>query len=216
MSLSLTLNDTCTPALTTASVAKAKPTELATLIDMMKQAISRLGMPSAPAPQAKPLALAPHDHRSHFCGGEHWKSSCEVLKEYVRDRKCILHDDGCIVLPGGHFIPCSIAGKIFRERLDEWHQQNPVSTSTANVLLLDILPTPTVSILQLSSDEHILSLEKELFTLRAHELAPGVQTQVQKAHDPDPPTDALTPAKRPMPAPAPTPATPIPPLVPAP
>ena len=97
-----------------ASIAKAEPTELATLIDMMKQAISKLSTPSAPAPQAKPLASALHDHCCHFCGGEHWKSSCKVLKEYV----C---DNGHIVLPGGHFIPGSITRKTFREHLDKWH-----------------------------------------------------------------------------------------------
>ena len=53
-SLSLTLDDTCTPALTMASVAKVEPTELSTLIDMMKQAIATLSTPSAPAPQVKP------------------------------------------------------------------------------------------------------------------------------------------------------------------
>ena len=215
MSLSLALNHTCTPAPMTASVAKAEPTELATLIDMMKQAISKLGSPSAPAPQAKPLALAPCNHHCHFCGGEHWKSSCEVLKEYIHEKKCILCNNGCIALPGGCFIPGSIARKTFREHLDKWHQQNLVSTLTANALLLDVFPNPTVSILQLSLEEHILSLKKELFALCAHEPAPGVWTRAQKAHDPDPPTDALTPAKRPMPAPAPAPVTPAPLLVPA-
>ena len=72
-----------------------------------------------------------------------------------------------------------------------------------------------VGILQLSSEECILLLEKELFTLHAHELGPGVQTRAQKAHNPDPPTEAPTPAKRPTPAPAPAPATPIPPPVPS-
>ena len=214
-SLSLALDNTCTPAPTTAPIAKAEPTELTTLINMMKQAISKPGMPSALAPQAKPPALAPCDHHCHFCGGDHWKSSCEVLKEYIRDGKCILHDNGCIPLPGGHFIPGSVARKTFRERLDEWHRQNPVSTLTANMLLLDVSPNPTVSILQLSSEEHILSLEKELFALRAHEPAPGVRMRAQRACDPDPPTDALTPAKRPTPAPAPAPITPIPPPVPS-
>ena len=80
-----------------APIAKAEPTELATLIDMMKQAISKLGMPGAPAPLAKPPASALRDHHCHFCGGDHWKSSCKVLKEYVCDGKCILHDDGHIV-----------------------------------------------------------------------------------------------------------------------
>ena len=121
VSLSLALNNTRTPTPTMAPVAKAEPTELFTLINMMKQAISKLGTPSAPAPQAKPLASAPCDHHCHFCGGDHWKSSCEVLKEYVRDGKCILCDDGRIALPGGRFIPGSIAGKTFRERLDEWY-----------------------------------------------------------------------------------------------
>ena len=120
-SLSLTLDDTCTPAPTMAPIAKAEPTKLATLINMMKQAISKLSMLSALAPQAKPLASALHDHRCHFCGGDHWKSSCKVLKEYICDRKCILHDDGRIALPGGRFIPGSIAGKTFREHLDKWH-----------------------------------------------------------------------------------------------
>ena len=120
-SLSLALDDTRTPTPTTAPVAKAEPTELSTLIDMMKQAISKLGTPSALAPQVKPLASAPRDHRCHFCGGDHWKSSCEVLKEYIRDGKCILRDDGRIALPGGRFIPGSVAGKTFRERLDEWY-----------------------------------------------------------------------------------------------
>ena len=176
VSLSLTLNDTCTPAPTMTSVAKAKPTELTTLIDMMKQAISKLGTLSALAPQAKPPASAPRDHRCHFCGGEHWKSSCEVLKEYICDGKCILRNDGRITLPGGHFIPGSIARKTIREHLDKWHRQNPVSTLTANALLLDVSPNPTVGVLQLSSEECILSLEKELFALCAHEMAPGVRT----------------------------------------
>ena len=199
----------------TASVAKAEPTELATLINMMKQAISKLSMPSAPAPHAKSLTLAPNDHHCHFCGGEHWKSSCEVLKEYIHDGKCILCDNGCIMLPGGCFIPGSVARKTFRECLVEWHQQNLVSTSTTNTLLLDVLPNPMVGVLQLSSEECILSLEKELFALRAYEPAPGVQTRPQKACDPDPPTDVPTPAKRPMPALAPAPVTPAPPPVPA-
>ena len=184
-------------------------------IDVMKQAISKLSTPSAPAPHAKPLASAPHDHRCHFCGGDHWKSSCEVLKEYVHDGKCILRNDGCIALPGGCFIPGSIVGKTFRERLNEWHRQNLVSTSTTNVLLLDVSPNPTVGVLQLSLEEHILSLEKELFALHAHEPASGVEMRAQKAHNPNPPTDALTPAKRPMPAPAPAPVAPVPPPVPA-
>ena len=83
------------------------------------------------------------------------------------------------------------------------------------MLLLDVSPNPTIGILQLSSEEHILSLENELFALHAREPPPGVRMRAQKARDPDPPTDTLTPAKRHTPAPAPAPVTPIPLLVPA-
>ena len=74
---------------------------------------------------------------------------------------------------------------------------------------------PTESSLQLSSEERILSLEKELFALRARELAHGVWMRAQKARNPDPPTDAPTPAKKPTPAPAPAPVAPITPPVPS-
>ena len=81
--------------------------------------------------------------------------------------------------------------------------------------LLDVSPNPTIGVLQLSLEEHILSLKKELFALCAREPAPGVWTRAQKARDPDPSTDALTPAKRPTPPPAPAPVAPLAPPVPA-
>ena len=86
---------------------------------------------------------------------------------------------------------------------------------TANALLLDILPNPTVGVLQLSLEEHILSLKKKLFALCAHEPAPGVWTRAQKARNPNPPADTPTPAKRPTPTPAPAPVAPAPLPVPA-
>ena len=116
MSFSLTLDDMCTPTPTSISIAKAEPTKLTTLIDIMKQAIAKLSMQNGQAPQSKPLAMASCYLHCQFCRGEHWKSSCKVLKEYICNRKCMLHDDGCVTLPGGCFIPRAIAGKTFREQ----------------------------------------------------------------------------------------------------
>ena len=70
-----------------------------------------------------------------------------------------------VALPGGRFIPGAIAGKTFKEHIDQWHQQNPSSAATTNLLLFGVLPEPTMSTFQLSADEHIKSLEKELFVL---------------------------------------------------
>ena len=159
---SLALDDPCMPATITAPKANDKPTvkseELSALIDIMKQAIAKLGNQGAQA--SKPKPSAPHDYKCHFCGGDHFKSECDGLKEYVRDGKCILHDDGHVALPGGHFIPGAITGKMFKEHIDKWHQQNPSSTAMTNSLLFGVLPEPTMSMFQLSVDEHIKSLEK--------------------------------------------------------
>ena len=87
--------------------ANNKPTmkseELSALIDITKQAIAKLGNQGAPV--SKPKPPAPHDYKCHFCGGVHFKSECNGLKEYICDGKCMLHNDGHVALPGGHFIP---------------------------------------------------------------------------------------------------------------
>ena len=104
---------------TSTTVTKVEPTikteDFTTLLDVMKQAVSKMG---SQGNQSKPSP--PHDLHCHFCGGGHFKNSCDVLKEYIRDGKCMLRDDGCIALPGRHFIPGTIAGKTFKDRLDKW------------------------------------------------------------------------------------------------
>ena len=149
-----------TPAL----VAKAEPTikleDLSVLIEIMKQTIMKL---SNQGNQSEPSAL--HNLCCHFCRGNHFKNNCNILKEYICDRKSMLCDDSCIALPGGHFISGSITGKWFMDCLDGWYHQNPPSSSTTNLLLLGVLPEPATATFQLSSEECIQSLEKELFAL---------------------------------------------------
>ena len=79
----------------------------------------------------------------------------------------MLRDDGRIALPGRRFIPGAIAGKTFKDRLDEWLRQNPdpPPATTTNSLLLDVFPDPVTASFQLTADDHIHSLEKELFAL---------------------------------------------------
>lgn len=186
---------------TSVPVAKAEPTikseDLSVLIEIMKQTIAKL---SNQGNQSK--LLAPHNLCCHFCGGNHFKNNCDILKEYIHDGKCMLHEDSHIALPGGRFIPGSIASKWFKECLDEWYRQNPPSSSTTNLLLLGILPEPAAVTFQLSSEEHIQSLKKELFALCAHQQERGTCARVQKAHDQEP--VAETPAASNTSVPAPT------------
>ena len=99
--------------------------------------------------QSKPSPLC--NIHCHFCGGSHFKNSCDVLKEYICDSKCILHNDGCIALPGR--IPGTIAGKTFKDHLDKLLGQNPDPSPThmTNLLLLDIFPNPITASFQLSA-----------------------------------------------------------------
>ena len=128
----------------------------------MKQVVSKMG---SQGNQSKPSP--PRDLCCHLCGRGHFKNSCDVLKEYIRDSKCILRDDGCIALLGGCFILGTIAGKTFKDHLDKWLWQNPdpVPATTTNSLLLDVFPDPVTTLFQLMADDCIHSLEKELFAL---------------------------------------------------
>ena len=103
-----------------ATVARPEPAvkseELSALIDIMKQAVTKMGSQSS---QSKPQTS--RDLRCHFCSGNHFKNSCDLLKEYIHDGKCVLRNDSHIALPGGCFIPGAIAGQWFKDRLDEWH-----------------------------------------------------------------------------------------------
>ena len=182
MSYPLAYDDQWQATQTLAAVTKAEPVikteDFTALLDVMKQAVSKMGNQGN---QSKPSP--PCDLHCHFCGGGHFKNSCDILKEYIHDGKCILHDDGCITLPGRCFIPGMIAGKMFKDRLDEWLWQNPdpAPTPTTNSLLLDIFPNPVTALFQLTSDECIHSLEKELFALCSCQ-EKGIHTWAQKAH----------------------------------
>ena len=116
----------------------------------------------------------------------------------------MLCDDGSIALPGGRFIPGTIAGKTFKDRLDEWLRQNPdpAPATTTNSLLLDVFPDPVTASFQLTADDRIHSLEKELFALQSCQ-EKGVRTRAQKACEPE--TGKEVPSEREVSRPQPTP-----------
>ena len=166
---------------TLAAIAKVEPTikteDFTALLDVMKQAVSKMGNQGN---QSKPSP--PRNLHCHFCGGGHFKNSCNVLKEYIHDGKCILCDDGCIALLGGCFILGMITGKTFKDCLNKWLQQNPdpVPAPTTNLLLLGVFPNPATASFQHMSNECIHSFEKELFTLCSHQ-EKGICMWAQKA-----------------------------------
>ena len=177
----LVYNDQWQAAQMSTAITKVEPTikteDFTALLDVMNQAVSKTGNQGN---QSKPSP--PHNLCCHFCGRGHFKNSCGVLKEYIHDSKCILHNNGCIALPGWRFIPGMIAGKTFKDRLYEWLWQNPDTTPvpTTNLLLLDVFPNPVTASFQLMADDRINSLEKELFALCSRQ-EKGICTWAQKA-----------------------------------
>ena len=86
-------------AQTAVAMVKVEPAikteDFTVLLDVMKQVVSKMGN------QGNQSKLSPpHNLHCHFCGGGHFKNSCNILKEYIHNSKCILCNNGCITLPG--------------------------------------------------------------------------------------------------------------------
>jgi hypothetical protein len=62
----------------------------------------------------------------NFCGlPGHFIRECKAVVEYTRAGKCKRNPEGRVVLPAGSMVPRSIIGTWLRNRVDEYHQQNP-------------------------------------------------------------------------------------------
>lgn len=78
----------------------------------------------------------------NFCGlPGHFIRECEVVAEYTRAGKCKRSQDGRVVLPSGAMVPRSITGTWLRDRVDEYHRQNP--GQMAAQMLLEVAATAT-------------------------------------------------------------------------
>ena len=62
----------------------------------------------------------------NFCGVPgHFIQECKVVEEFIRFRKCKRNPEGKVILPIGAQVPRSIPGAWMRDRIEEWHRQNP-------------------------------------------------------------------------------------------
>jgi hypothetical protein len=149
----------------------------------------------------------PNNGLCNFCGGSgHFISDCKMLVQYIIDGKCKKNAEGKVVLPSGAFPPRSLGGRNLSERIDEYHRRNPKQLAAAQVssnttLMYDIVSPQVPTILsrdsdttqrssyQLSTAEHIDSLEKELFTLRNGKRFDGVEVPRFKRPNHPPPAN---------------------------
>ena len=55
----------------------------------------------------------------------HYIPDCPLIERMINEGKCRRNVEGCVVLPGGSWVPRSIPGKHLAERIEEWHRHNP-------------------------------------------------------------------------------------------
>ena len=111
----------------------------------------------------------------HYCGlAGHNINTCPAVEEDIGLGRIRRNKEGCIVLPGGGFVPRSMAGNNMRERVMNWHQNFPGHASV-NTLTLDSPPAPqpmfyasevgVAPSATMTTAERIQSLERELLAL---------------------------------------------------
>ena len=176
----------------TSAPAEVKTEDLAAILERITESFVKALSAATTArvsdrPRYTHTHSGPGSNNCHFCDlPAHFGRDCEVAADYIKQGKCKRNIEGRITLPSGAFIPRDIPGKCFKERLDEWHSRNPGQTAAGqlmyNVLSQavsepravlatrqthpDLFETQTVLSPQLSTQDRIESIERELLQLR--------------------------------------------------
>jgi hypothetical protein len=118
---------------------------VASLGEMLKTAIETQQSSGKPR-NAGPRPAGATGTACNFCGGTgHFIRECEVVTEYSRVGKCKRGADGRVVLPSGAMVPRDVPGNWLRDRVDEWHRQNP--GQAASQMILEVAAVQTVTAL---------------------------------------------------------------------
>jgi hypothetical protein len=153
----------------------------------------------------------------NFCGDlDHFVRECQIALEFIRLGKCKRNVEGKITLPSGAFLPRDIPGKYYKDRIDEWHRRNPNQLAAGAMMYgvlsngisepqrhttvtrpSDVPESVTSPALQLSAQDRIDSLERELYQLRGRGPRTRAQHAINREDSPDP-----IPRNLPVPTPA--------------
>ena len=81
----------------------------------------------------------------NFCGVPgHFIRECEVVEEFIRFGKCKRSPEGRVILPSGAQVPRSIQGAWLRDRVEEWHRQNP--GQMAAQMYIEVMAAPPATV----------------------------------------------------------------------
>src|SRR6267154_1549276 len=182
---------------------EVKTEELATILERITESFVKAldAATSARSSERAPRAQqsGPRSGNCHFCGESgHFIPDCKTAFDFIKKGKCKRNVEGCITLPSGAFIPCDIPGKDFKDRINEWHRRNPGQVAAGHLMYnvlsqavsephavlatrqthLKLFDTQTVLSPQLSTQERINSLERELLQLRNRKLEGAARADV--------------------------------------
>jgi hypothetical protein len=122
---------------------EALTTAVASLGEMFKMVLETQQGGGKPR-NAAPRPAAGGGAACNFCGGaSHFIRECEVVAEYSQASKCKRSADGKVVLPSGAMVPRDTPGTWMRDRVDEWHRQNPGQTASQMILEVAAVQTAT-------------------------------------------------------------------------
>ena len=171
-----------------------KSEEVALLVDRFDALIKTLSaqQPQSTIAPAQRSTETSRDYSRPFacimCGAAHGINWCKFVTEYIMAGKVKRNAEGKVVLPNGEFVPRGIPGEWLRDRVDEWHRQNPgqlakvelLTRSNTEQLMLAIDSSKT-SAFQLSTEDRIASIEQEIMALRAKEKFDAVELPRRRA-----------------------------------
>ena len=81
----------------------------------------------------------------NFCGvPAHFIQECKVVEEFIQFGKCKHSPEGQVILPSGAQVPHSIQGAWLRDRVEEWHHQNP--RQTAAQMYVEVMAAPPATV----------------------------------------------------------------------
>ncbi|KAF7297477.1 hypothetical protein MIND_00981500 [Mycena indigotica] len=201
------------PSSTTA-IVKQEP-GVAAILDsingLIKVLTTQQQLAAAPPPRPNPVPRS-SPGLCNMCGeGGHYIGTCPTVEEYTKQGKCKRDVNGRVTLPSGAFVPSRILGANLRDRIDEYHRQNPGQLA-AGQLMLDLAPRtapavapaqPVAPAFALSEADRIESLERELFALKTRAQARAAIAAGEPVERPEQPIRAQSvPSQPPVPPPA--------------
>ncbi|KAJ7279556.1 hypothetical protein C8J57DRAFT_1037050, partial [Mycena rebaudengoi] len=148
----------------------------------------------------------------------HFIANCGHVTTDIQAGKCKRDADNCVVLPSGAFVPRRILGVNLRARIEEYHRQNPGQLAAAQLMLgvatqhvpLVQSGTAAATTFQLTEDERVKSLERELFALCTRAQARRAVAAGEPAEQPERLLPPPTPVSKAPAAPLSNPVAPPP------